>query len=168
MTKIQCKNISGNIIWYLNKYIVMEASARFTCFKLLTQKRYTTSHFLTHTQEYCICLVKTISNNWDHFCNIWFLSSCAKYTNTKQKKETATTSIHKTAKFGQRHHLSKTSTTTSETTINNRHFSAPRHLFLPPTCSTTFEHWHTPLATNRCALVRRWRKAVCTDHTSFG
>lgn len=47
--------------------------------------RKTTS--LTDTQVYCNSLVKTASSNWDHICNIWFLSSCAKYTKHVKQKQ---------------------------------------------------------------------------------
>lgn len=47
-----------------------------------------TTTFLTYTQVYCISLVKTVSTNWDRIRNIWFLSSCAKYTKKKPQTET--------------------------------------------------------------------------------
>jgi len=90
MTKIQCKNI--NVI--PNKDIVKEAfcmgyngqRGRLYMFYPEVIHNIARTTFLTYTQVYCISLVKTISTNWDRIQNIWFLSSCAKYTETETKR----------------------------------------------------------------------------------
>lgn len=97
MTKIQCKNINVNIIWDIRTNMGMEASAwvkgvgenSFSCFKLVISKP-NASHV---SLIYCISLVKTVSPNWGFNCNIWFLSSCAKYTKHKKKKEKKITTL---------------------------------------------------------------------------
>lgn len=79
--------------------------------------------FLTYTQVYCISLVKTISTNWDHIRNIWFLSSCAKYTKNLKRKRKRKLLPHQFIKPPNSNTDKpplKMSTITTQTTLNNR------------------------------------------------
>lgn len=106
----------------MKKHIRMEAFAWvkvieakcFSCFKLAIEKR-NASHFLTCGPIYCISLLKTVSPNWDYICNIWFLSSCAKYTKLKkERKKKVTTSIRRLISY------TDTPLITPRTTINTK------------------------------------------------